>query len=73
MGDERRCYGEEGFVCPETARQKRAKTLSPCQAFFSAGVELLNLIVAVGLEELSQVNDPEEWEAYAPVRPEEDT
>jgi len=35
--------------------------------------KLLNLIVAVGLEELSQVNDPEEWEAYAPVRLEEES
>jgi len=33
---------------------------------------LLNLIVAVGLEELSQVNDPDEWERYEPVRPEEE-
>ena len=29
--------------------------------------KLLNLIVAVGLEELNQVNDPDEWEVYAPV------
>ena len=29
----------KGVVCPETARQKRAKTLSPSQPFFSAGVE----------------------------------
>jgi hypothetical protein len=33
--------------------------------------KLLNLIVAVGLEELSQVNDPDEWETFALVRPEE--
>ena len=32
---------------------------------------LLNLIVAVGLEELSHVNDPDEWEVYVPVRPEQ--
>ena len=32
---------------------------------------LLNLIVAVGLEELSQVNDPDEWERYEPARPEQ--
>jgi hypothetical protein len=33
--------------------------------------KLLNLIVAVGLEELSQVNDPDAWEVYVPVRTEE--
>ena len=33
--------------------------------------KLLNLIVAVGLEELSQVNNPDEWEVYTIVRPEE--
>jgi hypothetical protein len=34
--------------------------------------KLLNLIVAVGLEELSQVNNPDEWEVYTIVRQEEE-
>ena len=43
------------------------------QRFSMPVLKLLNLIVAVGLEELSQVNDPDEWEAYAPVRLEEES
>jgi hypothetical protein len=33
---------------------------------------LLNRIVCLGLNELEAVNDPDEWETYEPVRPEED-
>ena len=34
--------------------------------------KLLNLIVSVGLERLDEVNDPEEWDVYVPVRLEEE-
>ena len=43
------------------------------QRFSMPVSKLLNLIVAVGLEELSQVHDPEEWEVYTPVRLEEES
>jgi hypothetical protein len=33
--------------------------------------KLLNLIVAIGLEQLQEVSDPDEWECYEPVRQEE--
>ena len=33
--------------------------------------QLLNLIVAVGLEQLEAMNNPEEWDEYVLVRPEE--
>jgi hypothetical protein len=34
--------------------------------------KLLNLIVSTGLEQLEEVNDPDEWGEYTLVRPEED-
>ena len=34
--------------------------------------KLLNLIVATSLEQLDEVNDPDEWDTYVLVRPEEE-
>ena len=61
----------KGVVCPETARQNVRRLYHQANRFSVPVSKLLNLIVAVGLEELSQVNDPDEWETFALVRPEE--
>lgn len=62
-----------GLFVPKLHDKNVRRLYHHAQRFSMPVSKLLNLIVAVGLEELSQVHDPEEWEVYTPVRLEEES
>jgi hypothetical protein len=62
----------KGLFVPKLHDKNVRRLYHHARRFSMPVSRLLNLIVAVSLEELSQVNDPEEWEVYEPVRPEEE-
>jgi hypothetical protein len=61
----------KGLFVPKLHAKNVRRLYHQANRFAVPVSKLLNLSVAIGLEELSQVNAPDEWETFALVRPEE--
>jgi hypothetical protein len=62
----------KGLYVPKLHDKNVRRLYHTAQRFSMPISKFLNLIVAVGLHELDQVNNLEEWENYVLVRPEEE-
>ena len=61
----------KGLFVPKLHDRNVRKLYHHAHRFSMPVSKLLNLIVATGLEQLDEVNDPDEWDDYVLVRPEE--
>jgi hypothetical protein len=74
MVEERRCcMSRKGLFVPKLHDKNVCRLYHNARRYSLPVSKLLNLIVAVGLEQLEQVNDPDEWDEYTLVRPEEES
>jgi hypothetical protein len=62
----------KGLFVPKLHDRNVRKLYHHAHRFSMPVSKLLNLIVATGLEQLDEVNDPDEWETWEPVRLEEE-
>ena len=61
-----------GLFVPKLHDKNMRRLYHNARRYSMSVSRLLNLIVAVGREQLEAVNDPDEWDAYTLVRPEEE-
>jgi len=62
----------KGLFVPRLHDRNVRRLYAQAKRYTMPESKLLNLIVSTGLEQLEQVNDPEEWNEYTLVRPEEE-